>query len=180
MAGIWVSTPSADWPRQSLDGEPLLLQPGEPPQGDTGSVDLSAGGALIVRSSFAGTVVWLLLAGSAAVRVNGSRLDLGIRVLADRDEILLGDVDRSDAGRFYFSTENLACIEPFPGGQRAGVCPRCRRPIATGTSAVRCPQCDSWHHEAGEMNCWTCDDKCGRCPQTTALDAGYRFTPEGL
>src|SRR5262249_42097750 len=64
---------------------------------------------------------WLLFAppGTSAY-VNGQRLPLGMRVLRDRDEILVPVAANSanelgEPQRMFFSTERLAIIQPFPG-----------------------------------------------------------------
>src|SRR5689334_11592289 len=62
---------------------------------------------------------WLFLAppGTRAY-VNGQRLSLGMRVLRDRDEILLPTSATNEAAepqRMFFSTERLAIVQPFPG-----------------------------------------------------------------
>ena len=45
-------------------------------------------------------------------------------------------------------------------------------------SAVRCPQCGIWYHQHDQLPCWTYAPACGFCPQSTALDAGFAWTPE--
>ena len=48
-----------------------------------------------------------------------------------------------------------------------------------GTPAVQCPACGRWFHQSAELPCWTYSDHC-LCPQPTALDCGYQWTPHGL
>jgi hypothetical protein len=115
---------------------------------------------------------WVLLAlCGTRVRINGDPLALGIRVLADRDEIGFGGI------RAYFSTERLARIEPFP--DLPGIfCVRCKRPIEpNGTPAVQCPSCNRWHHERTDSKCWTYGKTCTLCPHPTGLDLGYLWEP---
>jgi LSD1 subclass zinc finger protein len=109
------------------------------------------------------------------MRVNGCEVLAGLRVLADRDEI------RTDDGiQCFFSTETLAVIEAFPGADREVFCGRCRQPIKTGASAVRCPGCQIWYHQddSESLPCWTYTDKCNFCPNPTALDSGFMWIPE--
>ncbi len=119
---------------------------------------------------------WLLLAGDAAVRVNGGRLAAGLRVLADRDEIGL-----PGGPRYYFSMERLARSMPFPGAEQAIRCPRCTKPLEAGQPGVACPFCGIWHHETSNLPCWTYAEEsaCG-CRHPTGHETGYRWTPEGL
>ena len=121
--------------------------------------------------------VWTLLAGpQCMVRINAQPLGLGIRVLRDRDEI-------SFAGqRCFFSTEEFARIVPFSGlAQPAAHCPRCKQRMEPGEPAVACPHCRAWHHQSEKYPCWTYATTCALCQiQSTALDAGYSWTPEML
>lgn len=112
---------------------------------------------------------WVLFCAPwAGVRVNGLRPGGGLHVLSDRDEISGGD------GRVYFSTERLAEVEAHLGS--AVRCPRCKREVAEGAEVVRCPGCRATHHLA----CWTYGPHCTLCAVETAMDAGYRWTPEDL
>ena len=166
MAHVWFRNPGevnrgpsvpAEWSRMPLDADALAIHP---------SVRL-------LRRTTAGREDWLLV-GTPAVRVNGVPLDAGIRVLDDRDEL------RTDDDRTFFSTESLAAIAPFPGDERATFCPRCKLEIAPGSPAVRCPHCGVWHHQSDELPCWMYAEHCTMCDQPTALDAGFRWTPEEL
>jgi hypothetical protein len=93
----------------------------------------------------------------------------------DRDEILLHGV-----GRCYFSTETLARIEPLSEESATGCCPRCKQGMTAGEPAVRCPGCGVWHHQSDELPCWTYAERCAICGGSTALDAGFSWTPEEL
>jgi len=108
------------------------------------------------------------------VRVNGWTLTAGLRVLADKDEIKVG-VNTP----VFFSTESVAQIEIFPGSDREIFCPRCTLPIEAGKPVVRCPKCHIIHHQDDEeLGCWTYGPGCAVCSQPTAMDAGFRWTPE--
>ena len=100
---------------------------------------------------------------------------LGIVALSDRDEIR-----PADGLPLFFSTETLARVEPFPASGARGFCPRCKQHIEPGTPAVRCPGCSLWYHMSDEFPCWTYAPQCSACPQETALDADFRWTPEDL
>jgi len=140
---------------------------------------------LYPRLDVDGRAICLLLAPPGArVTVNGERLTTGARVLADRD--VIGRAGSSDV---YFSTEKLACVEPFSsidGGGRSGdatYCARCRSAIEPGFPAVRCPACSTWFHQnpAESRDCWTYGPRCAVCQQETDLEnARYKFTPETL
>ena len=119
---------------------------------------------------------WVMVAGRTdRVLLNGSPAVLGLSVLTDRDEIRL-----ADGKEFFFSTETLASVEPFPATGVRGFCPRCKQVIAPASPAVRCPGCGLWHHASDDLPCWTYGPHCAACPQDTALDAGFQWTPEEL
>jgi hypothetical protein len=109
------------------------------------------------------------------VRINGAPVPLGLAILSDRDELRF-----PGANPRFFSTESLAHVEPFPEGAGHGRCPRCKQGIESGSAAVRCPCCGLWYHASDELPCWTYADRCAGCPQITATDAGFRWTPEDL
>ncbi len=119
---------------------------------------------------------WALVAASdSPVRLNGRSMLLGIHALRDRDEVVLG------AHRVFFSTEELARAVPFPGLAQPAFCPRCKQKIEPGDLAVSCPRCRAWHHQTHTYPCWTYAPSCALCQgQSTALDAGYAWTPEEL
>jgi hypothetical protein len=145
-----------DWSPALLDGDSLAIP-----------------SARLLRSAAAERESWVLV-GPPAVRVHGSPLAAGIRVLRDRDEL------RVDGGRTFFSAESLAAVMPFPGGAKATFCPRCKLEIVPGSPAVRCPQCGVFHHQSDEFPCWNYAAHCTMCDQPTALDAGFRWVPEEL
>jgi hypothetical protein len=122
---------------------------------------------------------WVLYSSPrGGVRVNATRLGLGMRLLRDRDEVRLG------RSRLIFSTERLARVEPFPGLGREVLCPRCKLPIDVGTPAVQCPnaRCGLWFHQDVEhdLPCWTYAPTCASCEQPTSLEAGFAWTPAHL
>ncbi len=117
---------------------------------------------------------WILLGPPGNVlRINGSPLALGARVLRHRDELRVAGMP----GRAFFSLEALCRVAPFEGPEGAR-CPRCQLDIAIGTPAVRCAQCNTSYHQSDERPCWTYAQRCALDDQPTSLDAGYRFRPE--
>lgn len=121
---------------------------------------------------------WLLMARpGGSVRVHGTPVSLGIRVLVHMDEMRL---DRSV--RAFFSTESEARVVPFPDSGAAAICPRCLQPMNPGKPAVKCPGCGVWHHESAEdqLPCWTYAEQCANCERRYGLGAGLSWTPEGL
>ena len=177
MAHLWRSSGVGAWEPVALEGNALALDGAAslrpPGDGDAGGAGQAA---ILVRcAGDRAADIWALLARpGAGVAVNGLPVDLGMVVLADRDAI-----GWPLAAPVFFSTERLAAAEPFPADAR-GFCPRCKDPMEAGATAVRCPGCGVWHHAAGERPCWTYGPQCAACPQPTALDGGFRWTPEEL
>jgi hypothetical protein len=183
MAHLWIPDDGVPWAALELEECPYDLD--HHPPARVSSADAAGGGE---RGDDARRVVlapapdlpgkhWLLRAGSERrAWVNGVRVDLGLRVLEDRDLV------RLDSGRgFYFSTEDLARRQPFPGGAQTGPCPRCKKEIEPGSTAVRCPHCGVWHHQGGDRDCWTYAPQCATCDRRTDLDdAGFQWVPDGI
>lgn len=137
------------------------------------TVALAEAGGAAVRLLAMGDGGWVLLVRPLnSVRVNGRPVVAGLRVLRDRDEIVAG------GARAFFSTERLARVEAFPGGEGAVFCARCRQQMEMETPAVRCPGCGSWCHQRDDLGCWLYAPACPLCDQATPLDAGYRWQPE--
>jgi hypothetical protein len=177
MAHLWVATEENKWAVMPLEDEGFSLSENPPRAARRTTSDSEVfPGVLLVRSHARDGAVWVLLARpGSGVRVNGFPLATGMRVVSDRDEIRVPEV-----GSVYFSTESLARIDEFCGSDQILFCPRCKQEIQQGTTAVKCPACGVWHHEADELNCWTYSEVCALCAQTTDLDSGFNWTPEDL
>jgi hypothetical protein len=176
MAHLWVRDEAEQWAVMPLEHAALSLTPGPPrPVASLADARALPANVLMLRTGETDPA-WVLVAGSGAgVSVNGMPLAVGIRVLADRDEIRV-----SSADSYFFSTENLAIVEEFPASDQTLFCPRCKQDIEKGTEAVRCPACGVWHHQTEELNCWTYSDVCALCAHPTELNGGFRWTPEEL
>jgi hypothetical protein len=133
-------------------------------------------GVQLVRLASSGGDTWILLcAPDSCVRVNGLPVLGALRVLRDRDEIVI-----AGCGRFFFSSERLARVEPFPGSDRDAYCPRCKDILPYGTASVRCPGSGIWHHQSADRACWTYAETCAcGCGRPTDLGAGLQWTPDG-
>jgi hypothetical protein len=178
MAHIWTSKTEGEWAMQTLTGEISLSVSarGEvrvaPPSGQPLQDDIR-----VLPPDAAGvSPSWTLFGGwEASIFVNGQPLALGLRALRDRDEILFA------GQRCFFSMEELARVVPFPGLTQAAYCPRCKQKVEPAEPAVACPHCRAWHHQSEKFPCWTYGSTCALCQlQSTALDAGYEWTPELL
>ena len=180
MLQFWVQAPRVGWAVTPLEGPALALAPTlAPVEPRPDSAALRDAPAVLVRfeRSEAESGCALLVRPTVQVRVNGTLVRSGLRILRDGDSI------RADGlGVVYFSTECLARVEPFPGADEPVCCPRCLREIEPPQAAVRCPQCQVWHHqdEAAKRICWTYAERCSLCDQLTDLNAGYRWTPGAL
>jgi hypothetical protein len=178
MAHFWTIIDESEWAIQSLAGECCLTATaGLGVRFTSPAASLDADEIRLLPPDAAGvSPSWTLLGGrGASLRVNGQPLVLGVRALRDRDEI-------SIAGhRCFFSTEELAGIVPFPGLAQLAYCPRCKQKMEFGVPAVACPRCRAWHHQSEKFPCWTYGSSCALCQtQSTALEAGYSWTPESL
>lgn len=170
-------------------GEPVLLWlrggdgGGATAGGPTGR---TPGTPARVRASATGQ--WVVIDGALRrVKVNGSPLAVGLRVLTNRDEVTLMD---QPGARLVFTDERPARVESISlsQGQR---CARCQRGLApTGAAptppasvlAVRCPSCGAMHHQDPASPCWTgMDDEpfatCAVCDYPAQLHGGFRWTP---
>lgn len=178
MAHLWVKNGSDEWAVLPLEADALSLAT-NPPRAVGWAPDASVrenSGVVLMRVAKGDEAAWVLICGRAReVRVNGVAVALGVRAVADRDEISVGRV-----GTFYFSTESLARVEEFPGAAQALYCPRCKLAVEQKTPAVKCPRCGVWYHQSEELPCWAYAETCALCPQTTDTGAGFRWTPEGL
>lgn len=177
MAHLWLKNKDDEWAVLPLEADAFVLTTNPPlPVRDARVTGESVSKVVLMCDRRAPDASWVLIAGRERdVRINGSALTLGVRVVADRDEIFV-----AETGTLYFSTESLARVEAFSGAEQALYCPRCKQPVEDGATAVRCPQCRVWYHQSEDLPCWAYAETCALCPQRTALDAGYRWTPEGL
>ena len=179
MANLWHNNNGEGWLNTEIQRAAILAE--------TAIVNLSHAqlkpgcGEVILyscrRSSNSPTAPWVIVAPRGAqLRINNVPLTTGIRVLANRDAIRLGD-----SPSMFFSTEHLAHIEGFPLADSV-FCGRCKLEIQTHDLAVCCPLCGIWHHEQAdhERLCWSYSETCTVCDQPTAASATYRWTPEAL
>ena len=169
MAVIW---------QQSEEGwAPVVLGQSVVDLGQSGGVGQAPGIRLCRWLDGNAPERWLVMAPpGAGLRVAGCLVAAGLRVLQDRDEL-----QWNGAMPIFFSSENLAVIQPYPSGDRPVHCARCKLPIEPGSPAVQCPRatCGLWYHQSEEFPCWTyapiCVESCG---QPTDLDADYQWQPE--
>lgn len=167
MMKIWRQDEADGWEPATLAGDLFRIRRRNSAGADLQPCAAVAPGpsAYLLRPADAG---WCLLApADLPVRINGLPLDAGLRVLADRDEILLPATAGQPAVRLFFSAEEMASVEPLDTAT-TGVCPRCSGPIEVGTPAVRCPHCHVWHHQSQEWPCWSYSSRCGACQRAAA------------
>jgi len=181
MAQLFIED-GVEWLVAPLDGGAYVLSSdAEPPlrprlvsNGLVSNGEAGSGPVIERAAELSEEETWVVLhAPGSALRINGTALATGIRVLSHRDELCLTGV----AGRVFFSLEGLARVDPFAGVEGSH-CPRCQQPIEPGTPAVRCPQCKVWYHESEEFGCWSYSATCSLCDQPTEFGAGFRWTPE--
>ena len=108
--------------------------------------------------------------------INGLRNRTGIQLLCDRDEVRL-----SPHPPWYFSSEELPTVRPFPDHGGEAHCPRCKQQISRGDMVVRCPGCFLYLHCDPELlNCWRYSPTCPVCDQPTEERTEYRWIPLAL
>ncbi len=177
MAHMWVKDVLDEWAVLQLEGEGFTVtgNPSKPVQRRDSQEN--TGVAQILRHNGAEGETWVIMvAPHSGVRINGSMLASGIRVLRDRDEIWVNGTQR-----LFFSTECLAHAEPFLGQGQLIFCPRCKQAIAVESMAVKCPQCRAWHHQSEDFPCWVYSENCALCDQPSSLgDSNFQWTPQSL
>lgn len=114
-----------------------------------------------------------------AIWVNGETVLGGMKVLAHRDEILVG-------GELYcYSAQSRPAVAAFAlaEGERRPRCGVCRMAIEDGQATVACPQCARVFHQleaAGEQAaklCWTYRPAC-LCGHPTGLGEEDAWRPD--
>ena len=178
MAHLWIPDAVTRWALLPLEGRYFALsQRAQCPVRRLAGAHAEEGEVLLGKYQRVGDPEsWVIKTQrEASVSINGRPVYLGLRVLRDRDEIVLGG-----NVRLFFSTETELHVEPFPGAEHAVFCARCKQEITKGTPAVQCPGCGTWCEQTEEKPCWTYGPTCPMCDQPTALDSGFRWTPEEL
>jgi hypothetical protein len=173
MAHLWFESAPGDWAVTPLSTHCVDLR-GLQRRSVPVPADEPSRSAWLIQEGKPGQKHWHLI-GNAQMSVNGVPLVGGLRVLSDRDEIRVAGVES-----WFFSTEELARVEPMPLPGKPIVCPRCRQHIDRDVLAVKCPACGLWHHQSDDLPCWTYAPTCALCPQPTPLDAGFQWTPVEL
>lgn len=176
MALLWLQVTDG-WSARRLDAAQYELSSAPIPIAEEAPINAASGKtARLIRTDRSGMSTWALITSqNSGVRVNSRGVTAGLCVLTDRDEIRTGD-----GSQYFFSTETLATIVPFPSSDRPVYCGRCREPIEVGAPAVRCPgpDCGIWFNQSAELPCWTYTEKCPFCGFPTALDSGLSWSPE--
>ena len=165
MPNLWYKSGGA-WGARKLAGSKFEISADKPNPSPA---------ARLIQSGAEGAALWALVSPMrSGVRVNGRVVAAGLRVMADRDEIRIGD------SQFFFSAESIAEVVAFPGAVRPVFCGRCRLPLAAGSPAVCCPECAIWHHQGGKENrlCWTYAPTCSYCQTQTGLGSELKWAPE--
>jgi len=165
-----------EWKQVPIGSEGLSLRLGEDERLEL--VDGVAEGALAlvlpVEEGGAARASLVTLSRSAAILVNAYR-PLGVQILDERDEIILGDE------LLYFGARSPARVTRFEQTDSGARCARCKRVLHAGDAVTRCPACGAFHHagspagEAEELSCWNHDARCGACARPRD---GMLWSPE--
>ena len=150
MAHMWVRDDSGEWASMQLVGDALALTGDRLELVQQRASDLSNDSAQLQRRKDADgngscSLPRKIIGTSTACRFARACASCGTAT---------SSVSASGE-RMFFSTESLASGEPFTGLDHPIFCPRCKQEIAGQNLAVRCPQCDAWHHQTEEFPCWT-------------------------
>jgi hypothetical protein len=120
---------------------------------------------------------WALLDGpDTGTRVNALPV-VGLRLLADRDEIVV-----PEGRRFFVSLETPSRVQPWDGPEDA-VCPLCRRPMLPGRPVARCAKCGCFLHQdpdAPEPRPCFVYGPCPVCAHINELGAGPLWHPSEI
>lgn len=178
MAHLWIKNSSGEWAALPLEADAYALGRDVPlplHRADEERDAVDAPSVVLMRQEQHANS-WILIArADASLAVNGRPVRCGIRAIADRDEVRVGETTAH-----FFTTETLAAVETLTGSDKKIFCPRCKQEVEKDTPSVRCPQCRLWHHQTQELPCWTYAETCALCPQATDLGAGFRWTPDEL
>ena len=151
---------------------------------DAEVVDMAASLELPLRIANLGGVegsheAALLVGGQTPAWVNGQPVLGGFKLLAHRDEMLIG-------GRtLFYSDETLPVVRAFQlaDGDRRPRCPVCRKGVEDGHDVVGCPRCGRVFHQIRAADsqaakfCWTYRPAC-LCGHPTRLDSDAVWRPE--
>jgi len=109
---LWIKNKDCAWVDHALDNDFVAIGPGTAtPMVAPDAPGSNSGTVLIRYGDTHGFDRWFLICTPGSrTRVNGARVPIGVRVLADRDAIALGDRQI-----LFFSSEQLARVLPFPG-----------------------------------------------------------------
>jgi hypothetical protein len=129
--------------------------------GEVGSAVTAAVARLVPFVDRGRPAAALVPLGGAPVLVNGIP-PLGLAVLADRDEIVVGDA------RFAFTPYGPPVAEAWPADAPPTRCARCGASLKTGDVCIRCPSCSAPAHEEKARNCFSYDPLTACCRRARA------------
>jgi hypothetical protein len=181
MAHLFIRHQEQGWVILPLQRAPVALTDQGAQPVFAAEMDHAGNRALLITRHDAGDDRWALVAQpDADVRVNGQSVVLGIRVLADRDAIQVGNGEP-----MFFSAERVPQVETATTSGAPVACPRCRQDIVPGSPVVRCPGCDVIHHQSSDLPCWTGYERarfatCALCDTPATLAGDLRWTPDAL
>lgn len=181
MSHLWSKQADGEFTWHPLEADFVQLDGAAPRPVEPGQLRSVTAPVMARNAASRGVERWTLLcAPTQRVRVNGTLVAAGIRVLADRDAISL--VNGRKRCTWFLSLESIVEVVPFPGDVHDTYCIRCKLPIETQTEAVRCPGhgCGFWHHQSAQRPCWTYTEGCRNCGHPTDFDAGLQWTPDAL
>ena len=146
---------------------------------DAGREETEAQTILVRMASESDEKFVLLCPVGFAIRVNGSSLPLGVRVLRDHDLVEITGRP-TQTFRAVFSNERKAKVVAFAEAHSPN-CPRCKQPIDRHDPAAQCvnPNCGAWFHASEQLPCFDYAP-CSLCGWPTTLGGDFLWTPNGL
>lgn len=180
MSVLWTPDNNGTWIPAMLEEDAYALSAGgvcSLTGRDAGREEIEAQTILVRMATESDEKFVLLCPVGFAVRVNGSSMPLGLRVLRDHDLVEITG-SPTQTFRAVFSNERKAKVVAFAEAHSPN-CPRCIQPIAHNDPAAQCVNCQAWFHASQQLPCFDYAP-CSLCGCRMTLGGDFLWTPNGL